>query len=159
MNQRLRFTRNEVFALTHRSAGDGTITRCVAKWRRKGSTWSEAPKIDEVETLDGNRLLFSLGEEQSRGDILDWCVERDAVDRFSARHEGIRHVAKTADFKFPRRMRILWPPQEPPHHVEMRLGDRPAQRLAVRTKKGRAFIDETIQELRKGETLVVSWTW
>lgn len=159
MTQRLRFTRNEIFTLPHRSSGDGEITRCVAKWRRPNETeWVEARQIDALETGDGNRLLFSLGEEQSRGDMIDWCVERDAVGRFSGSQESVGHLAKTAS-RFPRRVRIIWPKGQAPHHVEMRLGDHPAQRLRTREKKGRPYIDETIQALAKGSLFVVSWKW
>jgi hypothetical protein len=159
LTQRLRFTRNEVFTLPHRSSGDGEITRCVAMWRRPNEDeWVEARKIDELATGSGNRLLFSLGEEQSRGDMIDWCVEREAVDRFSAPQESVSHLAKS-DSKFPRRVRIVWPRGQRPHHIEMRLGDHPAQRLRSRKRKGRHFIDETVQALNKGDSFVVAWKW
>jgi hypothetical protein len=159
MTQRLRFTRNEVFTLPHRSSGDGKITRCDAMWRRPSEDeWIEARKVDELETATGDRLLFSLGEEQSRGDMIDWRVEREAVDRFSAPQEAVKHLAKS-DSEFPRRVRIIWPRGQNPHHIEMRLGNHPAQRLRSRKKKGRHFIDETVQALHKGDSFDVSWKW
>lgn len=159
MTQRLRFTRNEVSTLPHWSSGDGDITRCVATWRRRsGDAWIEAPEIHELGTRNGKRILFSLGEEHSRGDMLDWCVERDAVGRFAGAHEEVTHEAKT-DTEFPRRVRIYWPPGEPPSHIEMRLGGQPARRLQGKAEDGRIVVDETVVRLRKGERFVVSWNW
>jgi hypothetical protein len=159
MTQRLRFTRGNVSTLPHWSSGDGAITRCAAAWRRdSASGWIDADLIHELPTRNGARLLFSLGEEHARGDMLDWRVERDATDRFSSSHESVTHEAKTAS-DFPRRVRIVWPPGEPPTHVEMRLGDRPARRLSVRHDQGRAYIDETINQLAKDEAFVLSWNW
>lgn len=154
----LRFTRNHESTLSHWSRGDGSITDCVASWRRPSGQWIKAVEIDKITARGGTKRVFSLGEEHARGDMLEWQVAREARDRFSSAHESVTHEAK-AESDFPRTVRILWPPGEPPSHVEMRLGDRPAQTLSLKSEEGRTFIDETVGRLAEGEIFSISWNW
>lgn len=159
MTQRVRFTRSEVSTLPHRSSGDGEVTSCKARWRRAtGDAWINAPEIHKLRTREGVRVLFSLGEEHERGDMLDWEVEREALGRFSEAHEEVTHKAKT-DSEFPRKVRIVWPANEPPSHIELRVGSGPPKRLSGKLEGDRVFVEESVVRLRKDELFAVSWNW
>src|ERR1044071_3466555 len=109
MRRRIRFTRNQESTMTHWSWGPGKIIRCEAKWRRTSKDrWIEAKLIENLPPRNGDKLTFSLGREHARGDPLDWCVEIDAVDRFSDSHQSVSHEAKT-ESDYPRSVRIVWP--------------------------------------------------
>src|SRR5215213_2150815 len=94
--QQIRFTRDLVSSMDHWSAGPGKIERYEAKWKRpSGKQWIPAEKIHEFAARRGQKVTYSLDEEHSRGDMLDWCIERDAVGRFPDNHEGVSLEAGT----------------------------------------------------------------
>jgi hypothetical protein len=159
MTQRLRFTRNEVSTITHWSTGDGTIERCEAKWRRSDDApWIPAEMIHEFGINNGKKVIFSLDEEHSRGDMLDWCVTREAADRFPTGHEQVSVRARTKS-DHPRVLHVVWPPDDSPTHIEIRYRDQPARTLASKHKNGRAYVEEKIANLPPGEKVVIAWTW
>jgi len=159
VTEQLRITHNEVATIAHWSQGDGEDTRNDARWRRgdKGP-WIDAKKIYDFPVRNGEKVIYCFDEEHRRGDMLEWCIERDAVGRFPTEHEGVELKARTKS-DHPRVMRILWPASAPPSHVEMRLGDYPARTITPRRKNGRAFVEEKIVGLAIGEAVEIAWTW
>lgn len=159
MTQQLRFIRNEVSTITHWSTGDGTIERCDGTWRRSDDApWIPAETIHEFGINNGKKVIFSLDEEHSRGDMLDWCVTREAVDRFPTAHEQVSVRAKTKS-DHPRVLHVVWPPNDAPTHIEIRYPDQPARTLPAKRKKGRAYVKEKIANLPPGKKVVIAWTW
>lgn len=159
MTQQLRFTRNDVSTIAHWNQGDGTIERYAAKWRRPdGSRWIPAKKIHEFPIHNGEKVIYSLDEEHSRGDMLDWCVERDALHRFPGVHETASLEAR-ANSDHPRVMHIIWPSAAPPSHVEIRFKGLPARTLSTKSKDGRPYVEEKIARLAIGEVVEIAWTW
>lgn len=159
LTERLRFTRNDVATIAHWSSGDGEDTRNVAKWRRsEGTPWIDAKKIYEFPVRGGEKVIYCFDEEHSRGDMLDWCIERDAVRRFRTAHESVTTRARTKS-DHPRVMRITWPADSPPSHVEIRFEGSPARSLSPRDKDGRAYVEEKIVGLDVGEAVELAWTW
>jgi hypothetical protein len=159
MTQQLRFIRNEVSTITHWSTGDGRIDRCEGRWRRSDDNpWIPAETIHEFGINNGKKVIFSLDEEHSRGDMLDWCVTREAIDRFPTAHEQVSVRAKTKS-DHPRVLHVVWPPNDAPTHIEIRYRDQPARTLTAKRKKGRAFVKEKIANLPPGEKVVIAWTW
>lgn len=159
VTEQLRFTRNDVATIAHWSSGDGQDERNDAKWRRsRGKPWIEAEKIYEFSVRNGKKVIYCFDEEHNRGDMLDWAIERDAVGRFPTKHEGVELQART-ESEHPRVMRITWPSEAPPSHVEIRHGDMPARTLNPRRKSGRPYVEEKIAGLAVGETVRIDWTW
>lgn len=159
VTEQLRFTRNDVSTIADWSTGDGTVARYSAKWRRtEHAPWIPATMIYKFPIRNGEKVIYSLDEEHSRGDMLDWCIERDAVGRFPTNHESVSLRARTrADH--PRVMRITWPRKDAPSHVEIRCEGKPARTLSTKRKRGRRYIEEKIAGLSVGEAVVIGWTW
>lgn len=159
LTEQLRFTRNDVATIAHWSQGDGRDTENVARWRReKGSRWIEAKKIYEFPTRGGSKVIYCLDEEHSRGDMLEWHIERDAVGRFPTDHESVSIQARTKS-DHPRIMRITWPNGSPPSHVELKHERRPARTLVPTETNGRAHIEEKVPGLEVGERVTIAWRW
>jgi hypothetical protein len=159
MTQQLRFTRNDVSTIAHWNQGDGTIERYSAQWRRsEGSPWIPAEKIHTFPIHNGEKVIYSLDEEHCRGDMLDWCVERDAVGRFPGLHETASLEAR-ANSAHARVMRITWPADAAPSHVEIRFKGLPARTLSTKRKNGRPYVEEKIACLAIGEVVEIAWTW
>lgn len=159
MTQQLRFTRNDVSTIAHWNQGDGHIERYSAKWRRsKRAAWIPATKIHTFPIHNGEKVIYSLDEEHCRGDMLEWCVERDAVNRFPGAHETASLEAK-AKSDHRRIMRVTWPADAAPSHVEIKFKGAPARTLATRRKDGRPYVEEKIAHLAIGEVVEIAWTW
>lgn len=88
--EQIRFTRNDVATNFSWSSGDGTVESVNARWRRaRGLPWIEARKVYEFRVRGGFKEIFCFDEEHSRGDILDWCIVQETLDRFATTHEGV----------------------------------------------------------------------
>jgi len=159
LTQELRFTRNDVSTIEHSSQGDGTVESYVARWRRSpGSEWIQARKIHAMAIERGEKVIYSLEEEHCRGDMLEWCIEREAVGRFPSDHERVTLEAKAVS-DHPRVMRIIWPKEHDPKHVEIRFGGQPARPLKPRRRKGRLEVEEKVSFQRIGEEVAILWNW
>jgi hypothetical protein len=159
VTEQLRITHNDFATIAHWSRGTGNVTRNDATWRRGDqSPWIEAKKIYDFPVRNGKKVIYCFDEEHHRGDMLEWCIERDAIGRFPTEHESVGLKARTKS-DHPRVMRILWPPASPPSHVEIRLGGHPARTITPRRKNGRAFVEEKIAGLAIGESVEIAWTW
>lgn len=159
ITEQLRFTRNDVATIAHWSRGDGEDRRNHARWRRSKETpWLAARKIYEFPVRGGKKVIYCFDEEHKRGDMLEWSIERDAEGRFPTGHEAVELQARTKS-DHPRVMRITWPADAPPTHIEIRHGDRPARTLSARQKDGRAYVEEKIAGLAVGEAVEIAWTW
>lgn len=159
LRQELRFTRNDVSTIEHSSQGDGTVESYVAQWRRSPSSeWIRAKKIHAMAIERGEKVIYSLEEEHCRGDMLEWCIEREALGRFPSDHERVTLEAKAVS-DHPRVMRIMWPKEHEPKHVEIRFGDQPARPLKPRRRKGRLEVEEKISFQRIGEEVAILWNW
>lgn len=160
LTEQLRFTRNDVATISHWTQADGSVQRNVAKWRRsEARSWISATMIHRLSVRGGEKAIYCLEEEQNRGDELDWCIEEEARGRFSKEHEKVGFRARAKSDHHPRMMKILWPSDLPPSHVEIRRGSEPAQTLAVRRKNGRPCVEHRVSGLAVGETVEISWTW
>lgn len=159
LSQQLRFTRNDVSTIEHASQGEGVVESYEAKWRRSSaSEWIPAKKIHEMAIERGEKVIYSLEEEHCRGDTLDWCIEREAVDRFPREHERVTLEAKAIS-DHPRVMRIVWPNEREPKHVEIRVAGQPARPLKPKRRKGRLEVEEKILFRSIGEEVAIVWTW
>lgn len=159
VTEQLRFTRNDVSTIADWSTGDGEVVRYIGRWKRtKGEAWLPARMIHKFGIRNGEKVIYSLDEEHCRGDELYWEVERDAVDRFPNRNEGVSLEART-NSDHPRVMRITWPPDASPSHVEIRVEGQPARTLSTRRKNGREYVEEKIAGLPVGKTVKIAWTW
>lgn len=159
LSQELRFTRNDVSTIEHSSQGEGTVESYAAKWRRSSnSEWIPAKKIHAMAIERGEKVIYSLEEQHCRGDMLDWCIEREAVGRFPNDHERVTLEAKAIS-DHPRVMRIIWPKEREPKHVEIRFGDEPAKPLRPKRRKGRLEVEEKISFRKIGEEVAILWAW
>ncbi|HEU4598341.1 MAG TPA: hypothetical protein VFS26_01215 [Solirubrobacterales bacterium] len=159
LSQQLRFTRNDVSTIEHSSAGEGTVETYSAKWRRSSdSEWIPAEKIHAMAIERGEKVIYSLEEEHRRGDMLDWCIEREAVGRFPRDHERVTLEAKAVS-DHPRVMKITWPTEREPKHVEIRFEDQPAKPLKPKRRKGRLEVEQKIAFRKIGEEVAILWTW
>ncbi len=159
LSQQLRFTRNGVSTIEHSSQGEGTVESYSAQWRRSSSSkWIPAKKIHAMAIERGEKVIYSLEEEHCRGDMLDWCIEREAVGRFPRDHERVTLEAKAIS-DHPRAMKIIWPTEREPKHVEIRFGDEPAKPLKLKRRKGRLEVEEKISFRKIGEEVAILWTW
>jgi hypothetical protein len=159
VTEQLRFTRNDVSTIADWSTGDGKVVRYDAKWKRPGSgTWIDAKKIHNLPIRHGEKVVYSLEEEHCRGDMVDWFVEREAVGRFPTQHESVELSARTKS-NHPRIMQITWPEGVNPTNIELRFQGEPARPLYPRSKDGRSFVEETINELPVGGSVQIAWTW
>lgn len=157
--EQLRFTRPEVSELFQWGIDSGTLEKVVAKWRRgRGGSWVAAEKIHEFPVRGGMKEIFSLNEEHNRGDMLDWCVEREILGQFPLSNESVQIEAATKS-ENPRALRITWPRGLKPTRVDIREGDRPARPLTPGMKNGRPYVEEKIFGLRIGETVKIEWSW
>ncbi|HET9678028.1 MAG TPA: hypothetical protein VFP21_11070 [Solirubrobacterales bacterium] len=159
LSQQLRFTRNDVSTIEHSSQGEGVVESYSAKWRRSAnSQWISAKKIHAMAIERGEKVIYSLEEEHCRGDMLDWCIEREAVGRFPRDHERVTLEAKAVS-DHPRVMKIVWPTEREPKHVEIRFGDEPAKPLKPKRRKGRLEVEEKISFRKIGEEVAILWNW
>lgn len=159
LSQQLRFTRNDVSTIEHSSQGDGSIESYKAKWRRSpDSEWIPAKKIHAMPIERGEKVIYSLEEEHCRGDLLDWCIEREAVGRFPGDHERVTLEAKAIS-DHPRLMKIIWPKEREPKKVEIRFGDEPARTLKPKRRNGRLEVEERVSFKKIGEAAVIAWHW
>jgi hypothetical protein len=159
LSQQLRFTRNDVSTIEHSSQGDGSVESYTAKWRRSAdSQWISAKKIHAMAIERGEKVIYSLEEEHCRGDMLDWCIEREAVGRFPRDHERVTLEAKAIS-DHPRVMKIVWPREREPKHVEIRFGEAPARPLKPKRRKGRLEVEEKISFRKIGEEVTILWNW
>jgi len=159
LSQELCFTRNDVSTIEHSSQGEGTVESYAAKWRRSAtSEWIPAKKIHAMPIERGEKVIYSLEEEHCRGDVLEWCIEREAVGRFPRDHERVTLEAKAIS-SHPRVMKIIWPKERDPKHVEIRFGDQPAKPLKPKRRKGRLEVEEKISFRKIGEEVAILWNW
>jgi hypothetical protein len=159
VTEQFRFTRNDVSTIADWSQGDGKVERYHGQWRRsENESWLPAKMIHKFSIRNGEKVIYSLDEEHCRGDELYWCVERDAIGRFPNPNESVSLEARTKS-DHPRVMRITWPPDAPPSHIEIRFEGQPARTLSAKHKDGRAFVEEKIAGLPVGKAVKIAWTW
>jgi hypothetical protein len=157
--QRLRFIHDRVSTMEHCSDGEGKVVADNAFWRRSdGRRWMPARKIHSMPIERGENVIYSLGEQNSRGDTLEWKVERQTQDRFPSEHESVSLTA-AARSDHPREMRVVWPPDASPGSVELRYGTSPAKELVPKAKAGRMEVSEAIPRLAVGEVVEIRWFW
>ncbi len=157
--EQIRITRIDVATNFHWSRGPGELLGAEAKWRRgRHAKWIPARKIYDFSVRNGTKEIFCYDEEHSQGDELEWCTERRYLDRFPTSHEGVQLEARVKS-DHPRTLRITWPAEHPPAHVEIRHGNQPARTLSPRRKDGRVFVEEKVPGLQIGEIVKIDWTW
>ncbi len=157
--EQIRFTRNDVSTNFDWTSGNGTVEEVKAKWRRaKGLAWIPARKIFEFQVRGGTKEIYCFGEEHNRGDMLDWCTVQETVDRFSNQHETVEISARTKS-EHSRVLRITWPADEPPSHVEIRHGNQPARTITPTLKEGRPYVEERVGRIAIGDSVRIDWTW
>ena len=157
--RQVRFIHDEVSTMEHRSDGDGTVVDYRAFWRRvKSRSWMPAKKIHSMPIEGGENVIYCVEEQNSRGDTLEWKVEREAAGRFPNDHErvSLRAAAKS---DHPRQMRVVWPPESPPSNVELRYRGNPGRELSPKEKTGRMEVVEKIPRLAVGEVVEIRWFW
>jgi len=159
VKERLRFTRNSVSTISDWSSGAGKVEAYRGKWRRsEGDVWIDAEMIHTFPIDNGEKVLHCLDEEHSRGDMLDWWIEWDSLGRFPKPHESVSVEAR-AKSDHPRVLRIKWPADARPSHVEVRSDGRPARPLAIGEKDGRPFVEEKVANLPVGDYVKIAWNW
>lgn len=157
--QQLRFIHDRVSTMEHCSDGEGKVIADTAFWRRSdGRRWMPAKKIHSMPIERGENVIYSLEEQNSRGDTLEWKVERQTQGRFPSEHESVSLTA-AARSDHPREMRVVWPPDSPPGSVELRYGAGPARGLVPRRRAGRMEVLEAIPRLAVGEVVEIRWFW
>lgn len=157
--EEVRLTRQNVSETFLWSNGPGVVERVRAKWRRSSrDTWVDGKKIDTLAVRGGTKEIFSFNDEHGRGDVLEWCVERDIRGQFPDANEGVAVEAETKS-DHPRSLRITWPQNARPTRVEIREGNRPARPLRPRTKNGRPYVEEKVAALKIGEIVKIDWSW
>jgi len=155
----IRFTRNDIATLEHWSGGAGRLTRYEAKRRHsEEERWITAKKVHEFPIEGGTKAIFALDEDHCRGDMLEWCVERDSEEKFPGDRESVSLTGRThADHS--RVMKIIWPEDAPPSHVALRYQGRPARSLHPKSELGRCFVEEQISRLENGDKVEITWNW
>jgi hypothetical protein len=157
--RQLRFINDRVSTMEQWSEGDGTVLSYNAFWRRvDGRTWMPAKKIHSVPIEGGENVIYCLEEQRSRGDMLEWKVERETAGRFPGDHEAVMLTA-AAKSDHPRQMRIVWPRDSPPGAVEMRFGRNPGKELSPRKRAGRMEVTEKVPRMAVGEVVEIRWFW
>jgi hypothetical protein len=157
--RQVRFIHDRVSTMEHWSDGDGTVVGSNAFWRRaEGQRWVPAKKLHSIPSGGGENVIYCLEEQNSRGDMLEWKVERETVGRFPREHEAV-FVKAAAKADHPRQMRVVWPPDSPPCTVEMRFGVGPGRALSPRRRAGRMEVVEKIPHLAVGEVVEIRWFW
>ncbi len=157
--EQMRFTRDEVSETHLWSNGPGTVEKVIAKWRRGGThAWVDAEHIHKFATRGGVKEIFCFNREHSKGETLDWCVEREIVGQFPDTNEAVEIEASTKS-DHPRLLRITWPINDAPTSVEMHVGASLTQSPKLSKKKGRAYIEEKVSGLEIGESVRIDWTW
>jgi hypothetical protein len=157
--RRLRFIHDRVSTMEHWSAGEGSVVTDSAFWRRPdGRRWMPAKRIHSMPIERGENVIYCLEEQSSRGDTLEWKVERQTEGRFPKEHESV-WLKAAARSDHPRQMRVVWPPDISPGSVELRYGASPARELAPKRRAGRMEIVETIPRLAMGEVVEIRWFW
>ncbi len=161
VTQQLRFIHNRVSTIAHWSQGNGKIESYDGRWRRsEGNDWMSAEMIHTmpIDGGSGEKVIYSFEEENSRGDILEWQVERHAVDRFPSAHEKVS-LEPAAKSDHPRVMRVRWPENRPPKSVELRYRGKPGPSISTKKKAGRVEVVEKIPQLEVGESVEIRWSW
>lgn len=157
--EQLRFTRQEVSENFLWSNGPGIVQHVTARWRRsRHDAWVQGQKIHELSARGGTKEIFSFNDEHARGDMLEWCVERDIQGQFPDANEGVAVEAATKS-EHPRELRITWPRDAAPTRVEIREGNRPARTVKPSTREGRPYVEEKVSGLRVGEIVEIDWSW
>jgi hypothetical protein len=157
--RRLRFIHDRVSTMEHWSDGEGTVVADSAFWRRPdGRRWMPAKRIHSMPIERGENVIYCLEEQNSRGDTLEWKVERHTEGRFPKDHESVS-LRAAAKSDHPRQMRVVWPPDVSPGCVELRYGASPARELVPRWKAGRMEVVEKIPRLAMGERVEIRWFW
>ncbi len=157
--RRVRFIHDRVSTMEHWSDGDGTVLDHHAFWRRaEGRRWMPARKIHSMPIEGGENVIYCLEEENSRGDMLEWKVERETVGRFPQRHERVS-LRAGARSDHPRQMRIMWPVDSPPSNVELRYRGNPGRELSPIKKADRMEVVERVPRLAVGEVVEIRWFW
>ena len=157
--RQVRFIHDRVSTMEHWSDGDGAVFADHAFWRRPdGVRWMPAKKIHSMPSERGENVIYCLEEENSRGDTLEWKVERETVGRFPSDHESVS-LRAGARSDHPRQMRIKWPPDSPPDSVELRYAGNPGRELSLKEKAGRMEVVEKIPRLAVGEVVEIRWFW
>jgi hypothetical protein len=157
--RQVRFIHDKVSTVEHCSDGDGTVLDHRAFWRRaEGRCWIPAKKIHSMPIDGGENVIYCLEEQRSRGDMLEWRVERETAGRFPREHEAVS-VKAAAKSDYPRQMRIAWPSDSPPFAVEMRVGLNPARELFPKKRGGRMEVAEKITRRAVGEVAEIRWFW
>jgi hypothetical protein len=157
--RQVRFIHGRVSTMEHWSDGDGTVLDYHAFWRRaERERWMPAKKLHSMPIEGGENVIYCLEEENSRGDMLEWKVERVTVGRFPREHEAV-FLKAAARSDHPRQMRIVWPPDSPPGTVEIRLGEKPGRELSPKKRAGRMEVTEKIPHLAVGEVAEIRWFW
>jgi hypothetical protein len=157
--RQVRFIHDRVSTMEHWSDGDGAVLGYKASWRRgEGREWIPAKKIHSMPSEGGENVIYCLEEQNSRGDMLEWKVERQTEGRFPRKHESV-WLKAAAKSDHPRQMRVVWPPDVSPRSVELRYEASPARELAPKRRAGRMEIVETIPRLAMGEVVEIRWFW
>jgi hypothetical protein len=157
--QQLRFIHNMVSTIDHFSEGAGTIESYDARWRRtKDQSWMPAKKIHKMPIPGGEKVIYSFEEENCRGDMLEWEIQREAHGRFPEAHEHVSLEA-IANSDHPRQMRVIWPEDAPPKSVELRYEGKPGRSLNPKRKKNRMEVVESIPQLPIGDVVEIRWFW
>lgn len=157
--RQVRFIHDRVSTMEHWSDGDGTVVDYHAFWRRvEGRRWMPAKKIHSMPIEGGENVIYCLEEENSRGDMLEWKVERQTAGRFPNDHERVS-LRAGARSDHPRQMRVVWPPDSPPGNVELRYRGNPGRELSPNKKAGRMEVVERVPKLAVGEVVEIRWFW
>jgi hypothetical protein len=157
--QGLLFTRNKVCTMEHWCTGSvGTVDRCRAHWRwGEGEQWEPVESIHDFDIDSGRKYIFCLDTERSRGDMLQWRVSRDLLERFPNPTETVSLRLQTPTSR--PRMQVVWPPDREPRKVEIVQDGLPTRILTpTRNQGGRLQVDE---QLGPGTNSLVKirWTW
>lgn len=157
--RQVRFIHDRVSTMEQLSDGDGTVVDHHAFWRRvEGRRWMPARRIHSMPIDGGENVIYCLEEQNSRGDMLEWKVERETAGRFPNDHErvSLRAAAKS---DHPREMRVVWPSDSPPSNVELRHGGNPGRELSPNRRAGRMEVVERVPRLAVGEVVEIRWFW
>lgn len=160
--QEICFTRNEVSTFDHWSSGrGGSVSSCkaFAKYSLDAPGWNPLDEPLQFGHDNGDKYIFSLGATHDRGDELGWRIVAELANRFPAGRESvsIRFAAETHQPV----MRVVWPEDKPPTHVELKVGDQPKRRLRPRKMDGsnRLFVEERVVPTRIGDSATIEWLW
>lgn len=160
--QEVCFTRNGISTFDHWSSGrGGSVVSCkaFAKYSPDATGWTSLDKPLEFGHDNGDKYIFSLGATHDRGDELEWRIVAELAGRFPATRESvsIRFAAETHQPV----MRVVWPEDKPPTHVEIKVGDQPKRQLHPMRMDGsnRLFVEERVIPTRIDDSATIEWVW